>query len=220
MSYVVYNVLPGGSAAELNPGVVPPATPYDLLTLEEAKTFLGISDTSRDAQIQMWITMSSMMAAEMTDRVFAKERGRETWFCMASPSLYLTHSPVKPADIESITEDGVGVASTEYVVEESAGHLYKATGWTTPIEIVYTGGYLCPEEVPADLKYATAVLIQEQRSQQQQSAVAGIRMLSHKSARVMYHDPNRLQSRSGTTGGSAAQQVVRTMLTNYVRLWV
>jgi hypothetical protein len=219
MSYLVVNVLEGGSAADLNPGVLPPATPYDLLTLDEAKIFLGISDTSRDAQIQMWITMSSMMAAEMADRVFAKERVRETWFCMGSPSLYLTHSPVKAADIESITEDGVTSISTDYVVEESAGHIYKATGWTTPIEIVYTGGYLCPAEVPADLKYATAVLIQEQRSQQQQSAVAGIRMLSHKSSRVMYHDPNRLQSRSGTTGGSAAQQVVRTMLTNYVRLW-
>jgi hypothetical protein len=217
MSYAIFNTLPGGTAADLNP-TPPPASPYDLLTLDEAKVFLGISDTSRDAQIQMWITMASMMMAEMADRVFAKERGSETWFCMESPSLYLLRPPVKAADIESITENGVISLSTDYVVEESAGHIYKANGWTTPIEIVYTGGYLCPEEVPADYKYMAALLIQEQRTMQQQSAVAGIRMLAHKSSRVMYHDPNRLQSR-GATGGTVVQQAVRSMLNNYVRLW-
>jgi hypothetical protein len=224
MSNVVFNVLPGGTAADLNPDfnpdAEPPTSPYDLMTLAEAKTFLGITDSGRDAQIQMWLTMASMSVAEMAGRVFAKERGRETWFCMGSPSLYLTHLPVKAADIESVTEDGVPTASTDYIVEESVGHLYKTTGWTVPIEIVYTGGYLCPQEVPADMKYMAALLLQEQRSTAQQAAVAGIRQLRHKSSSVSYHDPNRYASRTGgATGGTAAQQAVRNMLTNYVRIW-
>jgi len=197
------------------------AHPYDLLTLEEAKIFLNITDTSKDAQIQMWITGQSALIAEMCNRVFAYEKVREIWYCMASNSLYLTRWPVKAADIESVSENGVPTDPSSYDLEERKGHLLKPTGWVVPIEIVYSGGYKLPDEAPADLKYACALLVQEARAQSLIAQVSGVRMLSHKSARVMFYDPNRAISRqAGTLGGSPAQQAARSLLSNYTRYWV
>jgi hypothetical protein len=215
MSDVVVQVItPAGT---INP-VAPPPTPYDLLTLAEAKTFLGITDTSRDAQLQLWLSMSSAMVAEMCNRVFAKEKVKETWFCLASSSLYLTRWPVKATDIVSVTDNGVTLSSADYLLEETKGHLYRASGWATPVEIVYTGGYMCPSEVPDDLKYAASLLVQEQRAMALIASVSGVRMLSHKHARVMFYDPNRVQQRGGV--GTAAQQQAKSLLANYTRFWV
>jgi hypothetical protein len=195
-------------------------TPYDLLTLDEAKTYMGITDTLKDEQIALWITMASMTIAEMCNRVFAYERVREVWYCNASNSLYLTRWPVKAADIESVTENGILLASTDYELEELKGHLLKITGWATPIEIIYSGGYKLPDEAPADLKHACALLVQEARAQSLIASVSGVRMLSHKSARVMFYDPNRATAGRGLAMGSQAQQTARSLLSNYTRFWV
>jgi hypothetical protein len=195
--------------------------PYDLMTLDEAKTFMGIHDTLKDDQIALWITMSSMTIAEMCNRVFAYERVREIWYCNASHSLYLTRWPVKAADIESVSENGLPTDPTAYEIEELKGHLLKPTGWVTPIEIIYSGGYHLPDEAPADLKRACALLVQEARAQSLIASVSGVRMLSHKSARVMFYDPNRATaSKAGMAMGSPAQQAARALLSNYTRYWV
>jgi hypothetical protein len=216
MSEVTVEVL---TAAPDVPGASP--TPYDLLTLAEAKTFLGITDTSKDAQISMWITMASLTIAEMCNRVFAYEEVRETWFCLASNSLYLTRWPVKAEDIESITENGTPTDPTSYTLEEKKGHLLKPSGWTVPIVIIYWGGYHLPDEAPADLKFAAAILIQEMRAQSLVAQMSGIRMLSHKSARVMFYDPSKAaQMAKSGAAYSPAETRARALLSNYTRYWV
>ena len=58
-----------------------PADSYALLTLDELKVILNLplTDTSEDAQLQMWIDQYSDVVATMCNRVFAYETVEETW---------------------------------------------------------------------------------------------------------------------------------------------
>ena len=71
-------------------------------------------------------------------------------------------------------------------------------GFTRPVRITYSGGYLLPDGAPLDLKQATARMLSNSRGQASRDAVEGIRMIAHKESRVIYFDPN-----SGSTAKAA-----------------
>jgi hypothetical protein len=211
--------------ADVTLHILTAATTADLITLAEAKLMLGISatDSSEDAQLQMMISMQSATIAELCNRVFARERLSESWREIETDSMgqrvFLTHWPVDPADIESVSEDGsTDLVSPDWELEERSGKLSRYGGWAEPAVITYTGGYDLPTEAPMPLKQAAVLLVREQRRQIKLGNLEGIRSLSHKSARVQFVDPTRLLSAG--IGPAGVQSSVRALLTNFARHWV
>jgi hypothetical protein len=210
--------------------VLEEASTYDLLTLDELKTILGIpvTDTSEDEQLQLWITQYSDVVATMCNRVFAKEKVEETWrgdlppYDTQNGRVFLTHYPVADADIESVTApDGSVIDPTAYEIENRSGKLqFFGVSWSEPIRITYTGGYNLPDEAPPALKAALGILIQGARMQMSRAAVAGIRSISHRESRVQFFDPSQMMAKSSGGVISVASDTVDALLYKYMRFYV
>jgi hypothetical protein len=209
--------------------IVTPATSHDLVTLDEAKMMLGIplTDTSQDVQLAMMITQNSILIAEYCNRgargahTFGKETLIETVFDIGEGKpVWLSHYPIAPANITSVEANGA--LTTDYKLDANTGKLGVNGGsgiWGAPVIVEYTGGYELPAEAPFPLKQACVAFIREDRIRNQQAAVAGIRMVSHRDARVMFFDPNAVviaQTRGG--GGSPALQAMQKLLMKYTRI--
>jgi hypothetical protein len=206
--------------------VLTPAESYDVLTLEELKTILGLSptDTAEDAQLQMWIDHYSDVVATMCNRVFAFETVAETWrgdtMPFDCPRLFLTHYPVADTDIETVESPRGSILDPSlYEIENASGKMRINGAWSEPITVTYSGGYNLPDEAPPALKEATALLIQGARMQRTQAAVAGIKSITHRESRVQFLDPTLLYK---GVGGALlqAEQTVRALLYKYMRFYV
>lgn len=203
--------------------ILEPATNFDLITLEELKMLLGITNTLSDPALEILITSYSDVIATMCNRVFAKEKLRETWRCLQGNRIFLSHYPIATeADIVSVEcPRGSTMNSSGYEIELKSGkiELYQST--SEPIVVTYTGGYNLPDGAPPALKQAVTMAIREERREQTAAAVSGMKSLSHKESRVMFFDPNVSSSKSG--GGStssAVPEAVKNLLMHYVRLQV
>jgi hypothetical protein len=171
--------------------------------------------------------------AEECNRVFAKEKLVETWECLQDINcppgmsrLYLTHYPVKRADLESVKLlDGTILDPLSYRLEERSGKLTISAA-LYDVSVTYAGGYTLPDEAPLPLQQATALLVQKGKITQQQSssgATSGIRMIVHKGARITYFSPKDMTGGSTTSGGtpsSAIESSVKSLLYNFIRHWV
>ena len=206
----------------------PQSTAHDLLTLDECKLLLGMSttDTTHDQQLTLQISIFSQEIARMANRIFARETGVEAWReDGGSGRVFLTHFPVKAADITNVTAGGSVLDPSTYTLEERSGKLAnrgmadpQAIPWPLPVYVTYTGGYNLPAEAPYPLKQACAILIMEARMRMVQAQVAGIRQVSHREARVTFFDPNAVLLRLG--GKSPSMQAVEALLFQYTRFWV
>jgi hypothetical protein len=206
--------------------VLEPADSYALLTLEEAKTILGISasDTSEDDQIKMWIDQYSDVIATMCNRVFAQEKVQETWrgdlMPFDSPRLFLTHYPIEDADIESVESPrGSIIDPSAWEIENRSGKLRINGSWSEPVTVIYTGGYKLPVDAPDALKTATGLLIQGARSEMTTTAVSGIKSISHRESRVQFMEGGG-QSSSGGGALAKAADTVNALLYKYMRFYV
>src|SRR5215467_1163878 len=95
--------------AAVDYNVTTEATTHDLLTLDECKLLLGLSlsDSTHDQQLILQISIYSETIARMCNRIFAKETGVESWReDGGSGRVFLTHFPVKAADITQVTAAG------------------------------------------------------------------------------------------------------------------
>ena len=204
-----------------------PATETDLITLAEAKVMLGMdpTDTSKDAQITMLISVYSEWVSEMCGRTFAKETGVETWRELYDGRLFLTHWPVAAADVTSVMSAGVDYTGL-YELEERSGKLSnvvqyapESSPWEQSVDVTYTGGFTLPDEAPMPLKRAAALMIQDDLIRTKQAQTAGIRQISHKEKRVTFFDPNAvlLKTLGAKTPG---QQAAEALLVQYIRFWV
>jgi hypothetical protein len=206
--------------------ILTPAEDFALLSLAELKIMLGIAatDTTTDPQLQQDIDWYSATVSQITNRVFAKEKVRETWRDLGSRRVFLSHWPVKEEDIESVESPrGTLMIGEDYELEEGSGKLSLFADRAEPIVVTYTGGFALPDGAPDDLKNAAGILIRQARMAAQRALTSGIRSISHKDSRVMFFDP--LQSgnsaASGATGGSLeAIRAVHAMLYHYSRLEV
>lgn len=215
--------------ADVTVKVVTPATSFDMLTLDEAKLLLGISsgDTSQDDLLKFQISINSATIAEICNRTFAKEEVIETWREIYNGRVFLTHWPVKDNDIESVYSAGYGWPIEQFELEEASGKLSnvtlyaaESTPWVQAVTIRYTGGFILPDEAPLPLKQATAALMRDERVTAQQSAVAGIRQLTHKSSRVMFFDVNAAIAKQGGTMKASGRQLAESLCRQYMRIWV
>ncbi len=211
--------------ADITIKVIEEATSIDLATLDEMKVMLGIasSNTTEDALLTMWITQYSDVIATMCNRVFAKEKVEETWRGDSPPydadngRVFLTHYPVKDADIESVTgPDGSTIG--RYEIENRSGKLQLFAGWSEPIRITYTGGYVLPDEAPPALKQALAILVSAARVAKARELTSGVRSISHRESRVQFFDVNAAMAKMGGGGplGMAAE-TVNALLYHYMR---
>jgi hypothetical protein len=216
--------------ADISIKVITPATSYDLCTLDEIKTMLGIAltDTSEDVLLQLWITQYSDMIATVCKRVFAYETVEETWrgdslpFDTDNGRVFLTHYPVADADIQSVTgPDGTDI-STGYELENKSGKLqFFNISWGEPIRITYSGGYQLPDEAPPALKQALGLLVQYARIWQSRALASGVRSISHRESRVQFYDFFASMAKLGGPGPIGwAHAMVEPLLVSYMRFYV
>jgi hypothetical protein len=207
--------------------IITPATSKDLLTLDEAKLWLGINDTTQDALWQSMITAFSEEIAERLNRhptvTIGYEEVNETWRETLNGRLYLSHWPVKAADIQSVSVAGTLLSPGQYEIAEDSGKLSNiqfggsmAASWTHPVVVRYKGGYNLPTETPLPLKHAVVMLIREERIRMMQAQTAGMRTLRHKESMVSFFDPNLLLIRTaGQKSGTI--QALESILAHYMR---
>ena len=204
--------------ADVTVNIITPATSFALMTLDELRVALGAptGTPATDEQWQWMIDVNSATIAEVCNRVFAKEEVEESWREIVNNRVHLTHYPVKQADIVSVSSNGVDQIAWE--LEEATGKL-QFFGQSEPITIHYTGGFDLPDEAPMPLKQATVMMAANWKAQLTMIQVTGVRMISHKEARVMFHTPSTGSS-GGGAGASGVPPAVESILSQYTRFWV
>jgi len=215
--------------ADITVKVLEEATSYALITLDELKLAIGIdpANTDDDEQLQMWIDHFSDVIATMCNRVFAKEKVEETWRGDPPPyenyRIFLSHYPVADGDIESVSGAGGGVIDpASYEIENRSGKLTLLGGFSEPLVVTYTGGYVLPDDAPDALKQAMALLVQAGRTQMAREVTSGIRSISHRESRVQFFDA--MAGASGKGGSSSPLSMVgdtvNALLYHYMRFHV
>jgi hypothetical protein len=151
----------------------------DIISLDEAKTFLDITSSTYDSELGGFITTASLAWVNRVGPV-AGSPVYDEWYNGGGPTIVLRHTPVQ--SITSITEaytdsiaytltsdplDGTGTSGTYgYTLETSRGLLVRrASGFpisfasgTRNIHIVYVAGYAT---TPADIKEAVMSLLKQ-----------------------------------------------------------
>jgi hypothetical protein len=108
-------------------------------------------------------------------------------------------------------------AST-YEVETNSGKLSSVAGpFVEPVIVTYWGGYVLPNECPLPLKQACALLNVQSKLLAQLGSVGGIKLLSHKQARVGFHDPVQMLQAAMGGKGAPTQMQVMNLLSHYMR---
>jgi hypothetical protein len=207
--------------ADRNVQVLTPATNFDLMTLDEAKQMLGISltDTSDDAQLAMFIDINSATISRLCNRVFAREEVSESWRELNGGNrVFLSHWPVLQADIQTVQSPlGTMVSPDDWELEEGSGKVsFFTVAAVEPVVITYWGGYNLPGEAPGALKHALALLNLQSRLLASLGTIGGIHQLSHKEARISFHDPAKiLAAAMGQAAGM--ENPVMQVLSHYIR---
>lgn len=212
--------------------VLEEAASQSFLSLADAKILLGLPATGAtpeaDALLELQIAMASAQIFRLCNRMFAKTTVFETWRGNTHPAIFLRLWPVKDEDMFGI-QNGAAPPSVwpppppplppgSFELENFSGKLRVNSG--DPISITYAGGYLLPDEAPADLKHACLLLVRQSRTEATRESVEGIRMISHKESRVIFFDPNA--STAKTAGGQASGLPlgVDDLLSHYIRDWL
>lgn len=205
--------------------ILEPADNFDLMTIEELKLALSITDTTQDAALEDQIDRYSDVVATLCNRVFARETVRETWRCFGwdcpATRLYLSHWPIKEEDIVAVEAPGGTLLDpAAWELEERSGKLLLFNNAESEVIVTYIGGFNLPEEAPEALKQACALMIHKSQVEQQRAATAGIRSISHKEARVQFFDPNQVARSQQSSTSSGIDPAINALLMHYVRLEV
>jgi hypothetical protein len=157
------------------------ATSRALVTLEQVKLELNVTDTASNDLLEIYRARVSQSIASECGRQFARDTVTQTFAAsedegtIDADCLVLGHAFPEPeyvADyctIASVTEDGVLLAATDYELDASTGLLYRLSGgyraeWeSAKVIVVFTAGYVMPDDgnstLPAELSGAAVELI-------------------------------------------------------------
>jgi hypothetical protein len=145
---------------------VTPAASLALVTLDQAKLALGITDTSQDAALTAQINQVSAAINRYCDRIFVQQGYRDqfryvlNWMPVGQP-LPLRQYPLAVDEdgnpLATVVEDSVAVDAAAFEADADRGYLYRLDGaayaWTgLLITVDYTAGY---DPIPDDLQWAT-----------------------------------------------------------------
>src|SRR6516164_8198115 len=144
----------------------------DLISLDDLKLALGITDNSEDATLQAQITFQSQIIADYCDRRFGMAQALETFtfdpgetFAMRQ-ALVLSLYPVTVISEVSTA----GATAADYHFDPASGRLWLPNNqygywwqsnyygpfefWPNTVSVTYSGGYDLPEQAPARLQRA------------------------------------------------------------------
>lgn len=164
--------------------VVTPAPSQDLVTLEDARSELGIKNRQQDARIKRYISQASAAIARYTERVWRQETVTEAFFlgygtrgsaCWGNhlgwPHRHHSDGSQVPLVLKrfpsiavtQLTVGGIAVDPETYRVDPDKGLLWRdwevedtseATWGMGRTVVDYTGGYATIEDVPPDVQQA------------------------------------------------------------------
>lgn len=171
----------------------------DLVSLDDLKLALGITDSSQDVTLSAAITFQSRIIAEYCDRRFGRAEAQETFTfdpgetIRARQALVLSLYPVEEIlDMTGATLDG-------HQVDSSSGRVWVANGfpssWPGSIVIIYSGGYDLPEEAPARLQKAVIEAVREGMTSGARDP--SIREVSHGDTKIAYFTSTTSSASSG-----------------------
>ena len=193
----------------------PTDSSVDLISLDDLKLALGITDDSEDAQLQAAITFQSRIIAEYCDRRLAFAEAIETFTfdfnetMLPRQALTLSLYPV----VEVAEVSTAGATSADYDFDPASGRLWTPGYWADEVAVVYSGGYHLPDEAPARLQKAAIEAVNESRT------IGGrdpsIREVQHGDTRISYFTPTLSTASSGYLSA-----VVTDLIKPYRRLYV
>lgn len=180
----------------------------DLISLDDLKLALGITDTSEDAALQAMITFQSRIITEYCDRRFAFAEAIETFTfdpyenLRTREALVLSLYPVT----EILEVSTAGATASDYHFDPASGKLWLSSNqypnywqsygwhygpWLGNVMVTYSGGYNLPDEAPARLQRAVIECVQSVRT----TSAAGyrdptIREVQHGDTRISYVSPS------------------------------
>jgi Phage gp6-like head-tail connector protein len=193
----------------------PTDSSVDLISLDDLKLALGITDDSEDAQLQAAITFQSRIIAEYCDRRLAFAEAIETFTfdhnetMLPRQALTLSIYPV----LEVAEVSTAGATSADYDFDPASGRLWTGGYWADEVAVVYSGGYQLPDEAPARLQKAVIEAINESRTVGARDA--SIREVQHGDTRISYFTPTLSTASSGYLSA-----VVVDLIKPYRRLYV
>jgi hypothetical protein len=178
----------------------------DLITLDDLKLALGITDNSEDAQLQAAITFQSRIIAEYCNRRLGRADALETFTFDYGESVLqrqaLTLSLYPVAEIFEVSS--MAATDADFELDPASGRLWIGPNWTVGaawpdvVSVTYSGGYDLPEQAPARLQRAVIESVNAVRT----SSAYGVR---DPSIREVQHGDTRISYVSqsfaaGTTG--------------------
>ena len=187
----------------------------DLISLDDLKLALGITDNSEDAALQAAITFQSRIIAEYCDRRLAFAEALETFTFDRNetmlPRQALTLSLYPVAEVFEVST--MGATSADYDFDPASGRLWTGGYWADTVAIAYSGGYHLPDDAPARLQQAVIQAVNEGRTTG--SRDPGIREVQHGDTRISYFTPQLSTASSGYLSA-----VETDLITPYRRLYV
>jgi hypothetical protein len=219
--------------------ILEPAESFGFLTVDQARLLMQVEPgdpTGSDDFLNLLIAQNSDIVSTLCNRVFAREKVRETWRCIGEPCdcedartsrrLFLSHWPVKEDDVESVeVPRGYPVDRDCWELDERAGRISIFCGTNEPIVVTYWGGFDLPDEAPPALKYAATLLVTSQRGATQREAsssrMAGIKSIAHKESRVTFDTGAVAQATGGLADSTTpAMAAVKSLLSHFTRFWI
>lgn len=155
----------------------------DLISLDDLKFALGITDSSEDAALQAAITFQSRIIAEYCDRRFGRAEALETFrfdpneIMPTRQALTLSLYPVVEVIELAGTTDG-------YDFDPASGRIWTQGNFADVVSVTYSGGYDLPEEAPARLAKAVIEAISETRATGGRDPA--VREVQHGETRISY----------------------------------
>jgi Phage gp6-like head-tail connector protein len=203
----------------------------DLISLDDLKLALGITDTSEDAALQAAITFQSQIIADYCDRRFGLAQALETFTIdpgetvRARQALVLSLYPV----VEIFEVSTAGATAADFHFDPASGRLWLPANqytygwrytygpyefWPNIIAVTYTGGYDLPEQAPARLQRAVIEAVNAGR--QSGTRDPTIREVQHGDTRISYVSPSFA---AGSTGQHLSASVTN-LIQPYRRLYI
>jgi Phage gp6-like head-tail connector protein len=166
----------------------------DLISLDDLKLALGITDSSEDEALQAAITFQSRIIAEYCDRRFGRAEALETFrfdsneIMPARQALTLSLYPVLEVIELAGTTDG-------YDFDPASGRIWTQGNFTDVVSVTYSGGYDLPEEAPARLAKAVIEAVFETRAMGGRDP--SIRSIAHGDTNISYFTSATATANSG-----------------------
>lgn len=131
-----------------------------LTTLTTLKAELGVTGSASDDRLTRLITQVSASIETFLDRRLERRSVTDT-FATASRALYLSAYPVIGTPV--VTDSGTVLTSDQYLLDDDNGIIVPAwygvgygspcgyRWWGITTSVVYTGGYILPDDDDSDL---------------------------------------------------------------------